>query len=187
MEIVPQQRSMNCKVFLHAISPWNNVSLQDIKGPQFTLLLGIVINGSNSKRTVIVIVVHHHQQQQQQQVLASTLSSTSYNLTWLQAVCYFLPTAFFSLVASWSKAEVAGRVGIAIWQALECTSCTFLGQNLRVVLYVKDPEGDLDNISKVTGADEVITLENVSREGGTYLTHILRHYNASISCCGLKY
>ncbi|KAH9817038.1 hypothetical protein DFH28DRAFT_926607 [Melampsora americana] len=254
-------------------------------------------------------VVHHHHQQQQQ-VLASTLSSTSYNLTWRQAVCYLLPTAFFGLVASWSKAEVAGRVGIGVWQALECTSGTCLGSfilsptaqalslvslktvisisKLRsplsntllgpvrnlfcllispsihvyvglttgnaalVVVYLltlvglwavepevghmvgirspiitevglrtgvrpgrapgsidlfflyynepldssisvieysssKSPEGDLEHNSKVTGADEVITSKNVSREGGTYLTHISRHYNASISCAGLMY
>ncbi|KAH9825237.1 hypothetical protein DFH28DRAFT_921195 [Melampsora americana] len=289
-------------------------------------------------------VVHHHHQQQQQ-VLASTLSSTSYNLTWRQAVCYLLPTAFFGLVASWSKAEVAGRVGIGVWQALEifaspgllilvtsypplqpstysfvltslltfgvslillCQSsapaalalaqalslvslktvisisklrsplsntllgpvrnlfCLLISPSIHVyvglttgnaalvVVYLltlvglwavepevghmvgirspiitevglrtgvrpgrapgsidlfflyynepldssisvieysssKSPEGDLEHNSKVTGAEEVITSENVSREGGTYLTHISRHYNASISCAGLMY
>lgn len=44
------------------------------------------------------------------------------SLTWRQTVRYALPTALFGLLASWTKAEVAGRVGIGVWQALEVFS-----------------------------------------------------------------
>ncbi|WAR60630.1 hypothetical protein PtB15_9B569 [Puccinia triticina] len=53
-------------------------------------------------------------------------------------------------------------------------------QNPRVVVYVKHPDTSLTTIANVVGADEVVRLPNVGREGGTYLTHILKHYNASL-------
>ncbi|KAA1113410.1 hypothetical protein PGT21_030847 [Puccinia graminis f. sp. tritici] len=53
-------------------------------------------------------------------------------------------------------------------------------QNPRVIVYVKHPEVSLVNIANVINADEVIRLDNVGREGGTYLTHILKHYNSTI-------
>lgn len=54
-------------------------------------------------------------------------------------------------------------------------------QNPRVIVYVKHPQVSLTKIAKEVGADEVIRLKNVGREGGTYLAHILRHYNSSLS------
>ncbi|KAG0146758.1 hypothetical protein CROQUDRAFT_500119 [Cronartium quercuum f. sp. fusiforme G11] len=54
-------------------------------------------------------------------------------------------------------------------------------QHPRVVIYVKGEQADLGKILSKSGADEVISLPNVGREGGTYLTHILRQYNSSLS------
>ncbi|KAH9448034.1 hypothetical protein Pst134EB_022021 [Puccinia striiformis f. sp. tritici] len=53
-------------------------------------------------------------------------------------------------------------------------------QNPRVIVYVKHPEVSLVNIANVINADEVIRLNNVGREGGTYLAHILKHYNSTL-------
>ncbi|KAA1088793.1 hypothetical protein PGTUg99_029404 [Puccinia graminis f. sp. tritici] len=49
-----------------------------------------------------------------------------------------------------------------------------------VFSYYNEPLISLGNIANVINADEVIRLDNVGREGGTYLTHILKHYNLAI-------
>ncbi|EGU13588.1 Proteophosphoglycan ppg4 [Rhodotorula toruloides ATCC 204091] len=53
----------------------------------------------------------------------------------------------------------------------------------RVVLYNKGPKGE-EEIRKGLGlrwTDEVVPLPNLGREGATYLTHILLHYNTTLS------
>ncbi|BGP08616.1 hypothetical protein JCM10049v2_004463 [Rhodotorula toruloides] len=53
----------------------------------------------------------------------------------------------------------------------------------RVVLYNKGPKGE-EEIRKGLGlrwTDEVVPIPNLGREGATYLTHILLHYNATLS------
>ena len=49
----------------------------------------------------------------------------------------------------------------------------------RIIVYVKTPNMTEDNrnfLGQRIGADEVFTLPNVGREGGTYLHHILRNH-----------
>ncbi|ORY69277.1 hypothetical protein BCR35DRAFT_269785 [Leucosporidium creatinivorum] len=51
----------------------------------------------------------------------------------------------------------------------------------RVIVYTKDTEEDyvsLKGLRSITGVDEVVVLPNFGREGGTYLTHIVRHYGS---------
>ncbi|ORY34129.1 hypothetical protein BCR33DRAFT_791192 [Rhizoclosmatium globosum] len=51
--------------------------------------------------------------------------------------------------------------------------------DFRLILYVKSnvTEKSLSFIQDITEADEVIQLENVGREGHTYLHHIITHYD----------
>lgn len=58
-------------------------------------------------------------------------------------------------------------------------------QHPRVIVYVKHPASDLVAVQRASGADEVVRLDNVGREGGTYLAHILRHYNGTAPSPGL--
>ena len=48
---------------------------------------------------------------------------------------------------------------------------------VHVTLYTKAANPDLAKLEAVSGADVVIQLPNVGREGGTYLHHILTHYD----------
>lgn len=47
----------------------------------------------------------------------------------------------------------------------------------RVILYTKDPNADLYLLKNDTSADIVRQLANVGREGGTYLHHIVTHWD----------
>ena len=47
---------------------------------------------------------------------------------------------------------------------------------LYITIYTKGPNSDTENIKKATGADSVIKLPNIGREGGSYLTYILENY-----------
>ncbi|MBW0510066.1 hypothetical protein O181_049781 [Austropuccinia psidii MF-1] len=60
------------------------------------------------------------------------------------------------------------------------TVSVLAAQNPQVIIYVKHPEISLSKVAQAIKADQVIRLNNVGREGGTYLTHILRHYNATL-------
>lgn len=47
----------------------------------------------------------------------------------------------------------------------------------RVILYTKDPHANLYVLKTETGADVVRQLANLGREGGTYLHHIVKHWD----------
>ncbi|KAM3089535.1 hypothetical protein ACMFMG_001121 [Clarireedia jacksonii] len=47
----------------------------------------------------------------------------------------------------------------------------------RVVLYIKNPTSDLSELQDATGADIVGRLENLGREGGTCLHHIIKNWD----------
>ncbi|KAH7360357.1 hypothetical protein BKA65DRAFT_183371 [Rhexocercosporidium sp. MPI-PUGE-AT-0058] len=47
----------------------------------------------------------------------------------------------------------------------------------RVIIYTKDPRQDLHKLKEATGADIVERLENLGREGGTYLWHIVNRWD----------
>ncbi|KAF7881987.1 uncharacterized protein EAF02_006675 [Botrytis sinoallii] len=49
--------------------------------------------------------------------------------------------------------------------------------NTRVLIYTKDPTVSLSMLKNSTGADIVERLPNLGREGGTYLSHIVTHWN----------
>jgi len=49
----------------------------------------------------------------------------------------------------------------------------------RFIIYNKNSKIDSKKLLQATGADAVISLENVGREGQTYLRHILDHYDSS--------
>ncbi|TGO18203.1 hypothetical protein BTUL_0011g00080 [Botrytis tulipae] len=49
--------------------------------------------------------------------------------------------------------------------------------NTRVLIYTKDPSVSLSMLKNSTGADTVERLPNLGREGGTYLSHIVTHWN----------
>lgn len=46
-----------------------------------------------------------------------------------------------------------------------------------VIIYVKDGKEPLATIKEKTGADEVFELDNRGREGGTYLSHIIKRFD----------
>jgi hypothetical protein len=47
----------------------------------------------------------------------------------------------------------------------------------RTIIYTKDPNANETLIKSLTGADTVFKLPNVGREGGTYLHHIINHWD----------
>lgn len=47
---------------------------------------------------------------------------------------------------------------------------------LKIIIYTKHPTTDLATLKDTSGAEEVIRLPNVGREGGTYLHHLLNVY-----------
>ncbi|KIM81613.1 hypothetical protein PILCRDRAFT_821385 [Piloderma croceum F 1598] len=56
------------------------------------------------------------------------------------------------------------------------------GWSSRVIVYSKDESlllDQMDPMLKVLGADAIVSLPNRGREGGTYLNHILSHYDNS--------
>lgn len=55
------------------------------------------------------------------------------------------------------------------------------GISPRVIIYIKDPEADLNSIQQSTGADIVSRLDNLGREGGTYLWHIVNKWDSLAS------
>ena len=48
---------------------------------------------------------------------------------------------------------------------------------MRLIIYTKGPNVDLDELKRGTGADEVYRLPNVGREGQTMLYHIIKNYD----------
>lgn len=46
-----------------------------------------------------------------------------------------------------------------------------------IILYTKDEDADLTKLKASTGADKIIRLDNLGREGGTYLHHIVTEWD----------
>ena len=62
---------------------------------------------------------------------------------------------------------------------------------VRVYLYEKGDWTDQELWRGLSGAmdpkkDELVRLPNVGREGGTYLEHVVRHYNATVTSAGAR-
>ena len=53
-------------------------------------------------------------------------------------------------------------------------------RDIRWIVYLKDENADAAALKRTTGVDEIVRLNNTGREAGTYLRHILRHYNDTI-------
>jgi hypothetical protein len=49
--------------------------------------------------------------------------------------------------------------------------------DVNTVIYVKDPEANLEAVKAHTGANDVVHLSNIGREGGTFLTHIIMNWD----------
>jgi hypothetical protein len=47
----------------------------------------------------------------------------------------------------------------------------------RIILYTKNPDADLNKLKEQTGAHRVERLQNLGREGGTYLYHIVTNWD----------
>lgn len=61
-------------------------------------------------------------------------------------------------------------------KAIESTSY-LSSHNTRILIYTKDPTVSLSMLKNSTGADIVERLPNLGREGGTYLNHIVTHWD----------
>lgn len=48
----------------------------------------------------------------------------------------------------------------------------------RVHIYIKDPDANLENIRRLTNANNITLLPNIGREGETYLNHILTKWES---------
>lgn len=49
-------------------------------------------------------------------------------------------------------------------------------RNPRLIIYTKDPSADIEELQAETGAAKVVQLDNVGREGHTYLHHIIEQW-----------
>ncbi|KAF4626091.1 hypothetical protein G7Y89_g12070 [Cudoniella acicularis] len=47
-----------------------------------------------------------------------------------------------------------------------------------VIIYTKDPEADREGLKRITGANIVEKIDNLGREGGTYLYHIVEKWDS---------
>lgn len=54
-------------------------------------------------------------------------------------------------------------------------------QRTRMIVYSKGNESVIESLRSLQGVAEVVRIPNVGREGETYLTHILAHYDNSVS------
>lgn len=69
---------------------------------------------------------------------------------------------------------------LAVLKATIKSISTFLlRENPRFIIYKKNPQLDSRKLLKQTNVDAVISLENVGREGQTYLHHILSNYDST--------
>lgn len=48
----------------------------------------------------------------------------------------------------------------------------------QTIIYTKNPTANLATLKEATGVDVVERLENVGREGGTYLKHIVNKWDS---------
>ncbi|TVY46711.1 hypothetical protein LOCC1_G004663 [Lachnellula occidentalis] len=65
-------------------------------------------------------------------------------------------------------------------EMLEAVKATAMLKNLEsnVIIYTKDPAADLPKLKEATGANAVELLENLGREGATYLHHIVDKWDS---------
>ncbi|KAK0101476.1 hypothetical protein ONS95_006646 [Cadophora gregata] len=86
----------------------------------------------------------------------------------------FVPSSRFEIVVSMYKEDPASVQ--AMLKAIKST--TFLTTlQPRVIIYTKDPMQDLYKLKEATDADLVERLDNLGREGGTYLWHIVNKWD----------
>ncbi|KAG4412497.1 hypothetical protein IFR04_014353 [Cadophora malorum] len=86
----------------------------------------------------------------------------------------FVPPTRFEIVVSMYKEDP-----VSVRSMLESLRRTTLLATLqpRVIIYTKDPKQDLYQLKEATGADQVERLDNLGREGGTYLSHIVNKWD----------
>ncbi|GAA94293.1 uncharacterized protein L969DRAFT_97384 [Mixia osmundae IAM 14324] len=65
-----------------------------------------------------------------------------------------------------------------LWAALNAAPAIYL-RNPKLHLYVKAPDANLTALAMEYHPHKLQQLENRGREGGTYLSHILQHYDAT--------
>ncbi|KAL5121118.1 hypothetical protein ACEQ8H_000969 [Pleosporales sp. CAS-2024a] len=61
---------------------------------------------------------------------------------------------------------------VDVWNLIAGIKSVQATRKASVIIYTKDKEADVQNLRLRTGADKVITLDNVGRESETYLHHI---------------
>ncbi|GAA5827774.1 hypothetical protein JCM3770_005417 [Rhodotorula araucariae] len=125
-----------------------------------------------------------------------TTPATTSSLSSLSSACAYLPPSFRSTVCPASaSAPVSRSVDLVVAYYNEDLSNTgdhishiretefVRRRNNRVVVYNKGSksEQELRKGLKLKWLDEVVPLPNLGREGATYLTHILLHYNSTLS------
>jgi hypothetical protein len=79
----------------------------------------------------------------------------------------YKPVASLEVVLSMYKEPVRD-----VWDFIAGLKSAPQTSNASVIIYSKDEEADAGNLKLRTGADEVIMLPNIGREGETYLHHI---------------
>lgn len=114
-------------------------------------------------------------------LFSSIISSIAYSA--ITSLALSLPTSFdtafvpptrFEIVVSMYKEDP-----VSVKSMLEALKRTTLLATLqpRVIIYTKDPKQDLYQLKEATGADQVERLDNLGREGGTYLSHIVNKWD----------
>ncbi|KAG4429820.1 hypothetical protein IFR05_014691 [Cadophora sp. M221] len=113
--------------------------------------------------------------------LSSTISSLAYSA--ITSLPPGLPTTFdtgfipsnrFDIVVAMYQEDPASVK--AMLAAIKRTTLLATLQP-RVIIYTKDPKQDLYKLKEATGADLVERLDNLGREGGTYLWHIVNKWD----------
>ncbi|KAH7395748.1 hypothetical protein BKA64DRAFT_674570 [Cadophora sp. MPI-SDFR-AT-0126] len=86
----------------------------------------------------------------------------------------FVPPSRFEIVVSMYKEDP-----VSVRSMLDALKRTTLLATLqpRVIIYTKDHKQDLYKLKEATGADLVERLDNLGREGGTYLWHIVNRWD----------
>jgi len=86
---------------------------------------------------------------------------------------YSPPSRFEIVVAMYAESPESVK------RMLDRVKQTTLLSNLTpdIIIYTKDPEANLEELKSLTGATRVERLENLGREGGTYLHHIVNNWD----------
>ncbi|GAA5987778.1 hypothetical protein JCM10908_007211 [Rhodotorula pacifica] len=125
------------------------------------------------------------------QMLLAPLSAPDYSRS-----CAYLPASIRASVCPfaipWAKPRTVDLVIAYYDEDIERTkehianlrASPFVSmRDQRVIIYNKGPRNEtmLRSGLNLTASDEVVPLPNLGREGATYLSHILLHYNATAS------